>query len=502
MLCRNGSTKKTEAPPYFDVRTGAICVLLGLPDSPLCQLLDTVPAIIGKPWKAILKETAKNLGKIIINTENNLIDTAAFCELEPPPMPDEINYAEVAGWIASYVPIVGLLPIDEPLIKKITAIYLHNTWLQYCKCKDKKNPPPKPNPLTNDPPPSVPPPPPNIHIDPPRNHRNWCYWDQWNQTKNDLEASYNNTLNVFNLLQTYPNYYYASVLITPSDPEWNPDGGDTQTKLEERHWYLISENFIYYPDQQPIAYNQKYVQWGLGQPETDVINQNGVFIRRTCYPFMGALNDIQNSASPFWNVRSYFFQPFYSGSIRTLIERVAGQYTIELIQYNPFPSPICFGQIIGYDGDLPPCPPPPDGQGGDNGEPPPPPDADDDCKEKSYQVDAWDGENCSTTNRILLDGKTCKLTKIVVLQPPDCMPSVRILRSKYPAPTPPPCDHGSEKKPTAPPTFNIETGAICFLLGLPDSPVCQLLDQIPNIIGKPWKSILKETANLMLLLVQ
>jgi len=52
------------------------------------------------------------------------------------------------------------------------------------------------------------------------------------------------------------------------------------------------------------------------------------------------------------------------------------------------------------------------------------------------------------------------------------------------------CLYGSRKKASAPTSFTIDTGAICFLLGL-QSGLCPMLDRIPNIVGKPWKEIIE-----------
>lgn len=55
------------------------------------------------------------------------------------------------------------------------------------------------------------------------------------------------------------------------------------------------------------------------------------------------------------------------------------------------------------------------------------------------------------------------------------------------------CLYGSQKKQSAPLSFTIDTGALCFILGI-ESPVCALLDRIPSIVGQPWKKIIATVA--------
>lgn len=55
------------------------------------------------------------------------------------------------------------------------------------------------------------------------------------------------------------------------------------------------------------------------------------------------------------------------------------------------------------------------------------------------------------------------------------------------------CIYGSKKRDGSPEQFTINTGAICFLLGL-DNVICPLLDKIPSVVGKPWKEIIKTVA--------
>ena len=55
------------------------------------------------------------------------------------------------------------------------------------------------------------------------------------------------------------------------------------------------------------------------------------------------------------------------------------------------------------------------------------------------------------------------------------------------------CLYGSQKKPSAPVSFTVDSGAICFVLGL-DNVICPLLDRIPAVIGKPWKEIIQTVA--------
>lgn len=55
------------------------------------------------------------------------------------------------------------------------------------------------------------------------------------------------------------------------------------------------------------------------------------------------------------------------------------------------------------------------------------------------------------------------------------------------------CLYGSQKKTSAPASFSIDSGAICFVLGL-DNVICPLLDRIPAVVGKPWKEIIQTVA--------
>lgn len=55
------------------------------------------------------------------------------------------------------------------------------------------------------------------------------------------------------------------------------------------------------------------------------------------------------------------------------------------------------------------------------------------------------------------------------------------------------CLYGSQKKTSAPSSFSVDSGAICFVLGL-DNVICPLLDKIPSVIGKPWKEIIQTVA--------
>lgn len=55
------------------------------------------------------------------------------------------------------------------------------------------------------------------------------------------------------------------------------------------------------------------------------------------------------------------------------------------------------------------------------------------------------------------------------------------------------CLFGSRKKESSPESFTFDVGAICFLIGV-DSPICPLLDRIPELIGVPWRVALRLVA--------
>lgn len=56
------------------------------------------------------------------------------------------------------------------------------------------------------------------------------------------------------------------------------------------------------------------------------------------------------------------------------------------------------------------------------------------------------------------------------------------------------CLIGSKKKDNAPATFQVDAGVICFILNI-DSPICSLLDKLPELFGKGWRDILIEVAD-------
>jgi hypothetical protein len=119
-----GSKKQDSAPVTFKVNTGAICFLLNI-DSPICELLDKIPSLVGESWKEILKEVAGSAFSFI-NSDD--VDTAAFCAVNPPRLPPDITYAEVFQLIASYVPPFNLVASSSPILKKISDYYLFTKW--------------------------------------------------------------------------------------------------------------------------------------------------------------------------------------------------------------------------------------------------------------------------------------------------------------------------------------------------------------------------------------
>jgi len=139
--CLFGSKKQASAPVTFKVNSGAICFLLNI-DSPICELLDKIPSLVGESWKEILKEVA---GSAFSFVNSDDVDTAAFCSVDPPPLPPDITYAEVFQLIASYVPPFNLVASSSPILKKISDYYLFTKWQEFCECKDKDDDIPEPD---------------------------------------------------------------------------------------------------------------------------------------------------------------------------------------------------------------------------------------------------------------------------------------------------------------------------------------------------------------------
>jgi len=128
-----GSKKQDSAPVTFKVNTGAICFLLNI-DSPICELLDKIPSLVGEGWGEILKEVAGSAFSFVTSDD---VDTTAFCSVSPPPLPPDITYAEVFQLIASYVPPLSLVASSSPILKKISDYYLFTKWQEFCECKDE-----------------------------------------------------------------------------------------------------------------------------------------------------------------------------------------------------------------------------------------------------------------------------------------------------------------------------------------------------------------------------
>ena len=134
-ICLYGSKKKADAQAFFSVNdSGAFCSLLGI-NATICPLLDIIPSLIGLPWRKIIEKIGKASFSLLVLEATGQIDTAIFCSLEPPKLPDDINYADVFAWILSYVPVIGGFSTDDPLLKKITAYYLYSKWFELCECK-------------------------------------------------------------------------------------------------------------------------------------------------------------------------------------------------------------------------------------------------------------------------------------------------------------------------------------------------------------------------------
>jgi len=129
--CLIGSQKQVSAPATFKVNAGAICFLLNI-DSPICDLLDKIPSLVGEGWREIIKEVAGSAFSFV-NSED--VDTAVFCSVNPPSLPAEITYIEVFQLIASYVPPLSLVASSSPILKKISDYYLFTKWQEFCECK-------------------------------------------------------------------------------------------------------------------------------------------------------------------------------------------------------------------------------------------------------------------------------------------------------------------------------------------------------------------------------
>lgn len=151
--CIYGAQKKVSAPSLFSPDdTSSICFLLGV-ESLVCPLFDAIPALIGKPWKKVIIRLATRLINIAINQATDQIETAVFCTIDPPPLPSDITYDEVFLWLASYIPIIGGFADSDPLLNKITALYLYQKYFEYCECAP---PPPPPVPKKGEATPSNP----------------------------------------------------------------------------------------------------------------------------------------------------------------------------------------------------------------------------------------------------------------------------------------------------------------------------------------------------------
>lgn len=137
--CTNGSRKKQTAPESFTIDTGAICFLLGL-DSPICALLDTIPSLVGQPWKQIIKGIASELFSIIVDQVTGQVNTADFCSLTRPSLPSEITYTDIFALFASYIPPLSFVVSADSILAKITAYYLYEKWNQYCECIPEEPP--------------------------------------------------------------------------------------------------------------------------------------------------------------------------------------------------------------------------------------------------------------------------------------------------------------------------------------------------------------------------
>lgn len=136
-ICLYGSQKKPDSQAFFSVSdSGAFCSLLNI-NATICPLLDIIPSLIGLPWRKIIEKIGKASFSLLLSEATGQIDTAIFCSLEPPKLPDDINYADVFAWILSYVPVIGGFVIDDPLLKKITAYYLYAKWFELCECKKR-----------------------------------------------------------------------------------------------------------------------------------------------------------------------------------------------------------------------------------------------------------------------------------------------------------------------------------------------------------------------------
>jgi len=139
--CLFGSKKQANAPATFKIDTGAICFILNI-DSPICELLDKIPSLVGEGWKEILKEVASSALTFVTSDD---VNTAAFCSMPPPLLPEAITYSEVFQLIASYVPPLSLVASSSPILKKISDYYLFVKWNEFCECKTRREIEPEPD---------------------------------------------------------------------------------------------------------------------------------------------------------------------------------------------------------------------------------------------------------------------------------------------------------------------------------------------------------------------
>jgi hypothetical protein len=128
--CLYGGRKLPEAPPTFTVDTSVSCFLFGQ-EHYLCRYLDLIVAKGGGSVRGFIKALLRRILGQIFEED---IDTAAFCGLGVPTLPEDINYLDVFGCFSG----LGC----DTLLEKITGFYHYSKWYEYCECIP--TPPPTP----------------------------------------------------------------------------------------------------------------------------------------------------------------------------------------------------------------------------------------------------------------------------------------------------------------------------------------------------------------------
>ncbi|OYQ66716.1 hypothetical protein B9G53_03365, partial [Pseudanabaena sp. SR411] len=150
-----GSRKRAGGRDYINTNEiGVLCALFDL-EGVLCRLLDLIPEAIQKIaslkfdkdetldfLEEMLKKTAQKTVGLIYDELVNGIEMGAFCELEPPPLPEPVSFSDVFIFMAELVPILGyFFTVNEiltgestQLLDKIVGFWLREQWFLNCEC--------------------------------------------------------------------------------------------------------------------------------------------------------------------------------------------------------------------------------------------------------------------------------------------------------------------------------------------------------------------------------